>query len=301
MSEAPLVVCVGIAVLDLVFRVEAMPRAAEKYRAHELAMVGGGIAANAAVAIARLGGRAALATRLGADAIGDEIVAGLEAEGVDCALARRFAGRRSPLSSIYVDAAGERQIMAYADPSMPLDPAWLPERLDAATGAVLGDTRWAAGAIRLFRAARAAGLPAVLDADRMPDDPDALALATHAAFSHQGLSEATGIDDPRAALASLSERHEGWLAVTLGADGVLHTGEGGAIVHAPAPPVAVVDTLGAGDVWHGAFALALAERMDEARAVAFASAAAALKCTAFGGRAGAPTREALEDFMRERA
>lgn len=301
MSEAPLVVCVGIAVLDLVFRVEAMPRAAEKYRARDFASVGGGIAANAAVAIARLGGRAALATRLGDDAIGAEIVAGLEAEGVDCALARRIEGRRSPLSSIYVDGEGERQIVAFADPEMPIDPSWLPERLAEGTRGVLGDTRWSAGAIRLFRAAREAGVPSVLDADRRPDDPDLLALATHAVFGQQGLAETTGIDDPRAALAALAQRHDGFLAVTLGAEGVLYTGEGGAIVHAPAPRVAVVDTLGAGDVWHGAFALALAERMDEARAVAFASAAAALKCTAFGGRAGAPTREALEIFMRERS
>jgi sulfofructose kinase len=68
------VLCIGIAVLDFVFAVDAMPVRAEKYRAKDLAVVGGGIAANAAVTVARLGGEAALATRLGRDATGDAIV-----------------------------------------------------------------------------------------------------------------------------------------------------------------------------------------------------------------------------------
>ena len=61
-----------------------------------------------------------------------------------------------------------------------------------------------------------------------------------------------------------------------------------------------VDTLGAGDVWHGAFALRLAEGADELTAIRFASAAAALKCTRPGGRMGAPSRAEVAAFLKER-
>jgi sulfofructose kinase len=76
--------------------------------------------------------------------------------------------------------------------------------------------------------------------------------------------------------------------------------EGGAIRHVPGFEVDVVDTLGAGDVWHGAFALALAEGRPEREAVRFASAAAAIKVQRRGSRTGAPTRSELDAFLRSR-
>ncbi|MDP3321902.1 MAG: PfkB family carbohydrate kinase, partial [Bosea sp. (in: a-proteobacteria)] len=90
-----------------------------------------------------------------------------------------------------------------------------------------------------------------------------------------------------------------WLAVTLGREGVLFI-EDGAVAHLPAFAIETVDTLGAGDVWHGAFALALAEGQSERAAIRFASAAAAIKCTRFGGRAGAPERAEIEAFLAQR-
>ena len=76
--------------------------------------------------------------------------------------------------------------------------------------------------------------------------------------------------------------------------------EDGTIAHLPAFAVEAVDTLGAGDVWHGAFALGLAEGQGERAAIRFASAAAAIKCTRFGGRAGAPQRTEIEAFLAAR-
>ena len=294
----PTVLCVGIAVLDHVFAVEAIPTRPEKHRAKDLAVVSGGIAANAAVAVARLGGRAALATRLGNDGTGNTIVAELEAEGVDCSPTRRFEGLRSPTSAILVDRQGERLVVSYSDPNLPSDPAVLPQRLSPDVKAVLGDTRWPEGSAHLFRLAREAGIPAVLDADRKPT-PEAFGLATHAAFAEQGLQEMTGIADPAEGLRSLAGRAGNWLAVTVGDRGAYYT-EGGAVVHVPAFRVETVDTLGAGDTWHGALALGLAEGMREGEAVRFAAAASAIKCTRFGGRAGIPSRAEVEAFLKER-
>ncbi|MBX9874054.1 MAG: sugar kinase, partial [Beijerinckiaceae bacterium] len=76
--------------------------------------------------------------------------------------------------------------------------------------------------------------------------------------------------------------------------------EDGTIAHRPAFAVAAVEPLGAGDVWHGAFALALAEGQGERAAIRFASAAAAIKCTRFGGRSGAPRRQEIEAFLAQR-
>jgi sulfofructose kinase len=289
------VLCTGIATLDHVYGVAALPAGGTKHRAAMLEIVGGGIAANAAVAIARLEGRAFLATRLGDDPIGDAIRAGLAQENVDMSLSWPEAGRRSPLAAIMVDPAGERMVVAYADPDMRQEPDWLPDALPDGIGAVLGDTRWCHGVRHIFRLARASGLPCVLDGDRKPELQELISLSTHIAFSEQGVAEQTSISDPVAALQSFGVI-PAWLSVTCGERGV-YTFANGQLGHVPAFNVMAVDTLGAGDVWHGAFALALAEGRPETEAVRFASAAAAIKCTRFGGRKGAPNRAEVNAFL----
>lgn len=290
------VFCLGISTLDYVYSVESLPTRGEKYRSRGLAVVGGGCAGNASVAIARLGGRCWLATRLADDLTGDQIVADLAGEGVETGFARRVSGLRSPVSAILVDAQGERMIISYSDPQMPEEADWLPRELPQGVGAVLADTRWGEGALAALQLARAAGVPGVLDGDRKPPHPDLVTTASHVAFSAQALAELSGEVDPRVGLARLAQGVPTWLAVTLGKDGVLFV-EDGAVVHLPAFAVETVDTLGAGDVWHGAFTLALAEGQGARAAIRFASAAAAIKCTRFGGRSGAPRRAEVMAFL----
>lgn len=298
-AEMATVLCVGIATLDYIYALDEMPRVAEKHRAHDLVITSGGIAANAAVAIARLGGNAIFGGRLGDDGVAVEILNALHAEDVRCSYVRGFPGVKSPVSTIFVDRHGERLLVSYRDGSLPTDPSWLPEELPAGVDAVLGDTRWEEAGARLFAAARRAGKPAVLDGDRAPRHPTILSDATHVAFSAQGLRELTGEDDPRAGLESLRDRPGTWFAVTVGAEGCYFL-ENGDVAHSPAFPIDAVDTLGAGDVWHGAFALALAEGSSEREAIRFASATSALKCLTFGGRNGTPRRPQVMAFLAER-
>jgi sulfofructose kinase len=294
------VLCVGHAVQDFVFAVPALPDRGEKYRATHFETVGGGPAATAAVAISRLGGRAVLAARVGDDAVAAMIVSELEGHGVDCTHVRRCHGHGSSVSAVLVDGRGERMIVNHLDADMPVDASWLPAVAATGAGAVLADTRWPQGALVALQAARASGLPAVLDADRpIPADGALLSAATHVAFSADALADFTGIADPREALARVAPGLPGWCCVTAGRDGV-YAFEGGAIRHMPGFEVDVVDTLGAGDVWHGAFALALAEGRPEREAVRFASAAAAIKVQRRGSRTGAPTRAELDAFLRSR-
>jgi sulfofructose kinase len=296
----PTVLCVGHAVQDFVFTVTSLPERGEKYRATGFTSVGGGPAATAAVAVAKLGGRALLAARVGADAAADMIIAELRGYGVDCSHVRRCEGCASSVSAVIVDARGERMIVNNLDPSVPVDAGWLPAPTAVGAQAVLADTRWPDGALAALLAARAAGLPAVLDADRpIPADGELLRAATHVAFSADALADYTGIADPVRALASVSPSLPGWCCVTAGGEGV-HVIEDGRARHFAAFDVPVVDSLGAGDVWHGAFALSLAEGRDTAAAVRLASAAAALKVQRPGGRAGAPTRVELEAFLAGR-
>ena len=293
----PGVLCVGHAVQDFVFTVPELPSRLQKHRAERFESVGGGPAATAAVAVARLGGRAVLAARVGDDAAADMIAAELRGYGVDCSRLRRCRGCASSVSAVIVDAAGERLIVNHLDPALPVDAGWLPSPAEAGADAVLADTRWPEGAAAAFAAARLAGLPAVLDADRpIPPDGVLLRAATHVAFSSDALADYTGIVDPASALAEVARSLPGWCCVTAGGEGV-YVMDGAGARRIPAFAVPVVDTLGAGDVWHGAFALALAEGRGEAAAVRFASAAAALKVQRAGGRAGTPARAEVEAFL----
>jgi sulfofructose kinase len=294
------VLCIGIAVLDYVFQVDSIPTRPEKFRSSQLATIGGGIAANASVAIARQGGKASLITRLGDDPLGRIILDEIASEGVDVARAKRFAGLRSPLSCILVDREGERMIVSYSDPGIPDEIDWLPKSLPHGVDCVLGDTRWEAGSAYMFGLARQAGKLAVLDCDRTPLHPEAMNACTHAAVSMQAAKGMTGLSDAAECAAALVQRHSCWIAVTNGAEGV-YWSDKGSIRHTPAFAVSVVDTLGAGDTWHGAFALGLAEGMGEAKAVRYACAVAAIKCTRFGGRSGIPDRAETEVFLKENA
>ena len=312
------VLSVGVAVMDHVFRVDAFPTRAEKYRALDAAMVGGGGAANAAVAIARLGGTAHLAARVGDDPIADAIIADLAAEGVGTRLVRRHPGRRSSFSSVLVDDAGERQIVNFRDTGLTMDPGWLREALARmALDAALADTRWPDGALVAMERARELGVPGVMDAEAPVHEAGAaVRAASHVVFSAQGLRDFVGAGPDGGDLPALLREAAGDLraavvGVTDGPDGVRWMERGGgdgsgtihdaihnAIRHEPAPPLGVplVDTLAAGDVWHGALALALGEGQSLADAMRFANAAATLSVGGTG-RSGAPDRAAVEAML----
>lgn len=299
-DPAPKIVCIGQAVVDIVMTVETMPRRAEKYRAQDAAIVGGGCAANAAVAVARLGGRAIWGGRLGQDEIGDLILRGLEAEQVDCALAKRLETGRSSFSTILIDSAGERQIVNFRDPDLAEDADWLGQALPQDAAAILADTRWGPGAAVAMTAAQRLGVPGVMDAEApVSVAMAALELASHVIFSAQGLTDLTGEEDLPAGLKQARDRLPGFVAVTDGQAGVYWLEEDG-LANEPGFPVDVVDTLGAGDVWHGAFALALGEGRDLRLALRFANAAASLKCSRPGGRDGTPDRAAVNSFLAAR-
>ncbi|HMQ41037.1 MAG TPA: PfkB family carbohydrate kinase [Paracoccus sp. (in: a-proteobacteria)] len=291
----PTVICLGLTAMDHIWSVEQLPDSAGKSRAAGFASGGGGMAATAAVAIARLGGRARFWGRAGQDAAGLAMQRELADEGVDIAGFRLFEGARSSVSGVLVDPAGERTIVNFRGANLPVDAGWLPLEQIEQAGAVLADPRWVEGAAALFSAARRARVPTVLDADVAERDifEALLPLTDHAIFSEQALTAFAGKDG----LARVAEFGCTIAAVTRGSDGIDWI-ESGALHHLPAFSVTVIDTNGAGDVFHGAWAMAIAAGADSAAAAGFASAAAALKCAHGNGRAGIPDFAQTLDLWR---
>jgi sulfofructose kinase len=299
--RAPAILCAGIIVLDEVFQVESFPPPDGKVQASGFFVVNGGCAANAAVAIARLGGRAALAGPLGGpagkDSNGDRVLAALAREGVDCAGCQRMTGLATALSAIFIDARGDRMIVTYRDDRIATAVPADPKRIVAGADAVLADNRFPDFVRPICAAARERGITVVLDADRPTEmSEDLFRIATHVVFSGECLRATTGVDDLGAALQRVAGTTQAFLAVTNGPGDVLWL-DGQTLRSSPVFPIKAVDTLAAGDVFHGGFTLALAEGRDVVAAMRFAAAAAGLKCTRLGGSAAAPRRPEVEALL----
>jgi sulfofructose kinase len=290
LRRGPALVCIGLTAYDVVWEVDALPCGGGKQRANQFREGGGGMAANAAVAAATLGGKVRYWGRAGDDRAGHAMADELRALGVDVSGLRLFPGARSSVSGIVVDAHGERSIVNFRGAGLPDDTAWLPLEDLTAADAVLGDVRWPEGVAAAFAKARAHAVPTVLDGDvAEPAVFDALLpLTDHAVFSEPALAAyAPGRQDDESRLRHALTRGCRLAAVTLGERGVVWT-DGGPLQRQRAFRVEVVDTTGAGDVFHGAYALALGAGGAVDEAFRFAAAVAALKCTRPGGRAGSP-------------
>ena len=296
------VICAGLAVLDHVFQLPKIPKIPVKSFASNYLQVGGGNAATAAVALKRAGGKAIFWGRLGDDHNGDLILDELDELGVDVRDVFRQQGVKSGVSSVLVDDAGERLITNYTDPKLFSNADWLPLDKLVESSAVLADLRWQEGALKTLSRARELGIPAVLDADLVPEglNEDVIKNTTHVLFSEPALNEFAAGKSIYEALHRVAEMNRGWVGVTEGSSGTrwLHDGK---LSHLPAFAVKTVDTLGAGDVFHGVFTLSLAEGHLERNALIRASAAAALYCSKSGGRKMIPDRKEIETFIRQRS
>lgn len=290
------ILTVGALALDTIFRFDHLPSAPGKYLPLETVQVVQAMATAQAATIVRLGGKARLWASVGSDATGDRIVSDLTAAGIDLSALRRVPGATSGFSSIFVDKAGERIIVPHYDPAIRTRPDMVPELGDVA--AISADVRWPDAAEIALHAARDLGVPGILDVEAAPGDVlDRLVpIATHLIASEPGAFALTGEPDPARAVEILSRSRAEFVAVTAGERGVFWPGG-----HQPAFKVDAIDTLAAGDVFHGAFAFGLVEGWSIPETIRFASAAAAIKCTRFGGRLGAPDRAEVEAFLAERS
>jgi sulfofructose kinase len=291
-------VAVGTVSITTIYRVETIPAAPAKVLANQACRVVDGMAVSAACAFVRLGGQATAWARVGDDVQGVHMREALLAEGIDISCLRTVSGTASSHVSVLVDAKGQRLVVPFHDLDVDDSAGWLPLATLKQADMVHCDARWVNGAEAALKAASALGLPRMIDGDVAPKEVlDRLVpLATHAVFSDAGLLGYTGASSVERALLHIASCHAGHVGASCGADGYFWV-EDGKIHHVDSPVVNVVDTLSAGDVFHGAFALALLEGQLVAEAARFACVAAALKCTRFGGRLGCPNRQEVDSFL----
>jgi sulfofructose kinase len=295
---APRILCIGIPVRDLTFRVEAVPARGSKANASHLAEICGGNALNAAIAIARLGGRVAFAGPMvdAQETSSGFILDRMEAEGIETTHIVRMPGLATPVSAIMIEPSGERTLTIYRDPG--LSTVQLPDadKLLADCQAVLVESRCASFCTDLCTEARRRGIAVIVGVDRAMSLQDSLlTAASHLLFASDQVQETAGIADDGAALQRLAALTPSFLAATRGPRGTIWLNEAGELEETPAFAVGAVDTLGAGDVFQGAFTLRLAEGGGLREALQFA---AALKCTRHGGGLAAPQRVEVEELLR---
>lgn len=296
-------IVVGHAALDHEFRISKFPERPTKVRALEHLEGGGGSAANAAVTIARLGGTVEFWSRVGGDSIGQRILSGLEAEGIDTRFVLVHEGSRSSESAVIVDSAGERLIVSERDHAMPTDTRWLPLTHIAPADVVLSDLRWFEATAASFSHARRVGAKTVLDIDVggiAADIEKYLVITDYAIFSAPGLDAFMPDGNEYDRLGRILEigvRHAGVTRGSLGYTWRSRNGGG----HQPSFNVDVVDTTGAGDAFHGTFAWGLAEGFADAICARQAAAVAALKCRRLGARQALPNRAELVDFLASKS
>jgi sulfofructose kinase len=296
----PRILCIGMPVRDLTFNTPAVPGRGSKENATGFDEICGGNALNGAIGIARLGGRASICGPMGdsKETSSRFIFEQMAHEGIETKHLIHMPGLVTPISAVMIDPSGERTIVTFRDPKL-----WHVKLPDFDTlledcAAILTESRCAEFCTDLCAEAIRRGIPVIVDVDRAMSLREGLLNASsHLVFSSEPLQETADVTDDAQALKKIAKLTPSFLAGTRGPRGTIWLDENGEIQETPAFPVHTVDTLGAGDVFHGAFALAITEKQELQQALRFASAAAALKCTRFGGAFAAPQRSEVEELL----
>lgn len=292
----------GVVAIDDLIYVDAYPPPDVKMQVRRSERHCGGLTATALVAAARLGATCVYAGVLGDDELSHFALARLEAEGINTAHVVRRPDARPVHSFIIVDQTRKtRNIFFEISGPMGADPERPEADVVRAARVLFVDHYGMEGTVRAARIARAAGIPIVADMERQEEHPlfpELFSLVDHLIVSQNFAAAFSGEENPAAAARALWTPERRVVVVTCGAQGswTLDNPDG-PLAHQPAYPVEVVDTTGCGDVFHGAYAAALARGLSLGERVRLASAAAALKATRPGGQAGIPSREAVEEFL----
>ncbi len=291
---------IGNAAVDELILLDSFPAPDSKMPVRGFQRQGGGLTATALVAAARLGANAAFCSLVGFDELSEFTLADLAAEGVDTAPCVRDEQGVPYHAFILVERAGQTRTILY-------QPGVVEPPVEAVTPGLISSTRVLffdhhapmSGA-KAARLARERGIPVVADieSERVPNLDELLELPDHLILGLAFSRRVTGLAEPEEIARALFRPGRACAAVTAGARGCWFCLDGDVVQHQPAYPVEVVDTTGCGDVFHGAYAAALARGEEIPSAVRLASAAAALKATRAGGRAGIPSRAALEEFIK---
>jgi ribokinase len=290
----------GICSVDYLCRLPGYPRLDEKTELVEFSMQGGGPVPTALVALARLGASCSYIGRVGDDNGGHFVRDALEQEGVDCSGLVVSPRARTPRAFVWIDSpTGMKSIAADRTGIEDLTPEELSQERAISGRYLLIDGKESRAAIAMARWARQAGAEVVLDVGSPRKRMEELLEVTDYLVTSESFARRMDPEDPMEAARALADLGPPVVVITLGPGGCVCLSAEGSF-RQPAFDVPVVDTTGAGDVFHGGFIYGLLCRLDLPAAVRFASAVAALKCGHMGGRAGIPTLAQAQEFLRQR-
>ena len=298
------VVGLGENSIDLVAVVADYPTSNTKQRLQRFARHPGGQIATALAACARLGWRASYIGRFGDDELGRQARESLIAVGVDTESAPSVPGTTNQFAVILVDArTGERTVLWDRHPALAIEPADVSARAVTAGRVLMLDCVDTAASTQAARIARQAGIPTVLDVEKVRPGVIDLLQQIDAIIAAQDFPTAlTGHEDLGRALDALArESNAPFVCVTLGAEGSLARC-GGREIRTPAFPVDCVDSTGAGDVFRAAFVAGCLRGPDGdlEDVLTYANAAAALNCRALGARGALPNPDEVEQLLMVR-
>ena len=273
----------------------------EKVGAIKRLTQGGGAAATAIVAAARLGAKTAFIGTVGDDQEGNEIVRSLNREKVNTRYIQVKEGKESPVAYCWVEQkSGKRSIVWSKGTAMPLDAEAVDLDFISSLKLLHLDGHNTEAAIRAAETAKANGVIVSLDAGSiLPGIETLVELSDICIASEFFARKYTGEEDIEKAVKKLFMAGKRIAAVTMGDKGVIALTPDG-LIKKDAFKVSVVDTTGAGDVFHGAFAYAYIQGWDTGKCLDFAGATAAIKCTALGGRTGIPEKNEVIKFLKEK-
>jgi sulfofructose kinase len=287
------VLCVGMASYDLLFTVDRPLSEDDKSAASSLTQSGGGPAASASIAVSRLGLTSAFAGYLGTDPFGDHLLNDFLEAQVNLDMLVRDVIPTS-ISAVFVTPTGKRSLVNYRAPK-PI-PARLLDFSKMHAKVILFDGHEPEISTRLFELAERWNARTILDAGSVHKGTRNLAARVdYLVTSEKFALDFSSNEDVEEALIVLAKQAPS-VIITVGERGLYwyHEDQSGKM---PAFQVDAVDTTGAGDAFHGAFAACLARNWDWERTLRFSSAAAAISCTQLGGRPGLPTQKDVEDFL----
>ncbi|HEX8237252.1 MAG TPA: PfkB family carbohydrate kinase [Abditibacteriaceae bacterium] len=294
----------GCATVDDLLYVEQFPAPDVKTRVLRSERQGGGLTATALVAASRLGARCAYAAMLGHDEYSQFVADNLRRENIDLSQVVWHDDARPIHSVIVVDTQRHtRNIFFEINGAVGAHDELPQEEVIRAARVLFLDHYGTTGGIRAARIARAAGIPVVADLERenVPRFHELLELVDHLIVSQAFALRFTSTRCASDAALALWNASRQVVVVTCGAQGCWSVQAENRIQarHHLAFEVETVDTTGCGDVFHGAYALALARGCALHERLRFASAAAALKATQHGAQAGIPARADVEDFLQQ--
>jgi sugar/nucleoside kinase (ribokinase family) len=295
----------GVVAVDDLLYVGSWPPADAKTRVARRDRQCGGLTGTALVAAARLGARCAYAGTLGSDELSAFVTSTFEREGIDTSHVVRRADARPVHSTIVVDETHHtRNIFFSVGGAAGADLAAPDDEVLRSTKVLFVDQYGIEGMLRAASIVRDAGGAVVADFEHgdLPRFGELLAQVNHLIVSAAFAREITELSDPVAAVKALWFKGSDTVAVTCGVDGAWYLSKDNPAEprHQPAFIVDTVDTTGCGDVFHGAYASALARGLAVEDRIRLGSAAAAIKSTQPGGQKGIPTLPVVEKFLAEK-